>query len=302
MRPPQRRLRDLFRFSKPKTIGYEIAKEYYLSILIATPTLPSPREVMNPQGQGGALTGMLAPLAKSEKADLSRPMDRGLYALASVDQKTVLKAMVMPRDEAGFDPQPFLRSALAAQFPEEIRHRIAATWHVAQLTFEAFDPQIAPALDFFLGAAQRLASLTEGVVADPIAQRYLLPEEVFVPNRVAGVVNAAEHLSIKHHPGARAVHTLGLGKFHIPELEITELDAEDFPLAELFLLSVGQTILKGQVPELEMQIGPFFVTHGGTDRRRWEGLPVFELAPPTGITSREALRSWADAESRVLPN
>lgn len=285
MRPPQRKLSDLFKFSKPKTPGYEISKDYYLSILASTTGLPSPRQVMTPKGEGGAIPGMLAPLQGATKADLERPMERGIYAIASVDQKTVLKLMVMPRDEAGFAPEPFLHSVIGMESSEEVRNRVAATWHVMQLTFEAFDPTIFSALDFFLLTARRLAELSDGIVADPICQRYLLPSEVFMSPRRNADLDAREHIKVV---SGATTHTLGLIKFALPEVSLESSS----PLAETFLLNLCESILRGNVLAVGHQAGPFLVSHGGGNLAQWEGIPVLDLIPPRGQSADEALELW----------
>lgn len=293
MPPPNRSWRGIFKFAKPKTPGYEISKDYYLSVLSSTPTLPRLREVMHPKGEEGAVPGYLAPMGTADKGDLDLPLQRGVFALASPDQKTVLKLMIMPRDEAGFDPEPFLASPVAADFPTEVRHRVAATWHVMQLTFEAFDPTIGPALDFFLVSGQRLAQLTDGVVADPICQRYLLPQDVIQRPRLQQEFDVREHIVVRHNGRSASAHTLGWIKFGLPEIEITGLEPSELELAESFLQHLGQVILRGHPLKVGGPAGPFMVSHGGMDRGRWEGIPVFELLPPAGKSTAQALAEWA---------
>src|SRR5688572_11612277 len=137
-------------FGKPKTPGFGISKAYYLSVLSAKATLPQIVEVVNPKGSDGAVEGFGAPLmTDSTKDDLQKPMSRGAYAIASKDRKTVLKLIVVPKEEAGFDPDAFLRSPQAAALPQDMANRIRATWSLLQLTFESHDPMVYPALDFF---------------------------------------------------------------------------------------------------------------------------------------------------------
>ena len=292
MRPPNRKLSDIFKFSKPKTPGYEISRDYYLSVLASTPTLPSPRQIMTPRGGGGAVPGMLAPLGASAKAELDQPMTRGIYAIAAPDQKTILKLMVMPRDEAGFDPEPFLRSPIAQSFGEETRTRVAATWHVMQLTFEAFEPSIFSALDFFLLTARRLAELADGVVADPICLRYLLPDEVIASPRRHPDLDAREHISVQLAP---RVFTRGLVKFALPELELADVPADYYEIAESFMINLCEAILRGNVLQPGAVAGPFLVSHGGQNLAQWEGIPVYELIPPPGVSVERALRDWHSA-------
>ncbi len=298
MRPPQRKLSDLFKFSKPKTPGYEISKDYYLSVLAGTPTLPSCRAVMTPKGENGAIPGMLAPLGGKDKSVLEAPMQRGVYAIAAPDQKTILKLMIMPRDEAGFDPEPFLRSPIAQSFGDETRTRVAATWHVMQLTFEAFEPSIFPALDFFLLTARRLAELTGGVVADPICQRYLLPEQVICSPRRRPELDAREHIVFRPTTRREGLYTFGMVKFALPEIELPDVPTSHLLLAESFLLNLCEAILLGNVLEPGAMVGPFLVAHGGTDLAQWEGIPVYELLPAGKKSVAEELDNWA---SQVAP-
>src|SRR5436190_1574007 len=100
----------MLRFSRPKGPGFGISGGYYLSVLSSHATLPRIIEVINPTGDGGAVTGFGAPLAlDATKQALAEPMSRGAYVLASKDRKTVLKMLVMSKDETGFDPEAVAR-------------------------------------------------------------------------------------------------------------------------------------------------------------------------------------------------
>lgn len=277
-------LKKLFRFSAPKGIGISISKDYYLSVLSSKPVLPAPDEVLIPKPTSGQIPGFLAPVIGSkDKSVLAQPMVRGQYVAASLDQKTVLKLMVMQRDEAGFDPEPFLRSKVAESFSEEVRLRVAATWGMVQITFEAFDPAVHPALDFLLLVARRIAERTEGVIADPICQRYLLPEQLIQRPRWTPAYDSREHIAIKIEPDGGYVYTLGLLKFHHPELEISGVSNP--ASAEQALQSVCQQILAGNpiVAGDRVKVGDHMLSAGHTSRpSKWDGLPVLELLPPPG--------------------
>ncbi|MFX8801563.1 hypothetical protein ABTM62_19825, partial [Acinetobacter baumannii] len=62
--------------------------------------------------------------------------------------------------------------------PPEVQERLLSTWSLAQLTFESHHPMVFPAVRFVLQVASRLAALTYGVIADPVARSYRLPEEM----------------------------------------------------------------------------------------------------------------------------
>ncbi len=294
-------MRNVFKFAKPKGPGFGISKGAYLSVLLGTAQPPPIAGVVAPKGAGGAVEGFGVPLTGgTDKARLLQPMGRGEYALATTDQKTVLKLRLLPVEEAGFDPEVIVRSGMGARMGAELLARIRGTWSLGQLTFESHDPDVYPALDFLLDVALRMAELTQGAIADPVARRYLLPADL-----AALRVHGPElHLNVQAHVAAHSVpagdrslsYTLGLQKFALPELEITGLlDGEEGD-AELYLLSAAQGVLEGHplVSGGTLPAGRrrFEAREGGLDRARWEGVPVLELLPPTGVSAGEALREW----------
>lgn len=286
-------------FSKPKTPGFGIQKNYYLTVLSSKATLPPILLLINPKGEGGAVEGFGAPLAPDVPKDaLGRPMERGAYAIASKDQKTVLRLLVLSKEEANFDPEPFLRSSLAAELDPELLNRVRATWTIGQLTFESHDPMVYPALDFQLEFAARFAELTDGVVADPVSRRYLLPEQVRQIVRADPKIDARDVVGLSHRAKETGIHlfTLGMQKFGLAELEIAGLELTDMRLAETLLMSLCQSSLLGTFPENGDKVGApgfeFEIRDGGFDRGIWEGVKVFELLPPTMKTPSECLRAW----------
>lgn len=297
------RLRDVWPFGRAKTPGFGIAKTYYLSVLAATARMPAILEVINPDSSGGAVAGFGAPLAGSDKALLAEPMVRGGYVLATKDRKTVVKLLVLPRDEAGFDPDLFLNHPASAGLSEDMRARIRATWNVCQLTFESHDPMVYPAIAFFVALAERLASLTDGVVADPLSQRYQLPGQLFPPHALVPI-DARTVVRCRFEPLESGIYgcTLGMQKFVLPEFEISGVPAGKERDAEAFLLGVCQTVLVHGPIDAGAQVGaasaPIFVAEGGLDRARWEGIACFELLPATRGEIGEALDAWVREETR----
>jgi hypothetical protein len=287
-----------WQFSKPKTPGFGISRTYYLSVLASKAVLPSIAEVINPRGEFSAIVGFGVPLGSNEKDSLRQPLTRGAYAVATKDRKTVLKLLVLNRDEAGFDPEVFARSALAQSAEPELVARIRGTWTIAQLTFESHDPMVYSALDFLLSVAQRLAMMSDGVVADAVSQRYLLPQEVFHPDRLDSRVDARDHVATHSRTRPDGIHTftLGLQKFSMPEIEITGLFPGEESIAGRFLLTVAQASLQGNLVRPGDRLGsvrlPFEAREGGFDKALWEGIPVLELLPPTSASAGEALDAW----------
>ncbi len=291
-------LKRLLQFSKPKTPGYGLSKSFYFSILSSHAQLPRPDQIASPSGESGTVAGFIAPLMSgASKEDLARPLVRGVYALASKDRKTVLRMHVVSKEEAGFDPEPIASSPVALTLSEEALARIRGTWTLLQLTFESHDPMVAESMRFLFDVSRRLAELTDGVIADPIAQRYLLPAEL--PQLAEGApISAPQHLTIRmaESGGRPSIFTLGMQKFGLAEFELHEIGAGDEPTAGAFLLSLGQARFGGSEMNPGDRVGarsaPFDVAVGGLDRARWEGIPVFELLPSRGKTVAEALAAW----------
>lgn len=290
---------SVFRFGKPKNPGFGLSRGFYLSVLAAKARLPAILEIVAPKGVDGAVAGFGAPLGQgATKEDLARPLVRGAYAVASPDRKTVLRMLVVSKEEAGYDPEALVRAAASLELSEELLARIRATWTLIQFNFESHDPMVYPALDFLTAIVGRTAHLTEGAVADPVARRYLLPEQLVSPRTANQQVCAADHVAVHRSPGREGldVHTLGLQKFALPEVEITNLEPESASVAESVLISVAQKVLEGNPLAAGSRIGPrnalLDVAEGGLDRAKWEGIPVLELLPPRGMTIGEALRAW----------
>ncbi len=255
--------------------------------------------IVNPRGEGGALSGFGVPVSQvSDKSLLSVPMARGAYALATLNRKTVLKMMVLPREEAGFEPEVIAQSAMAVGLDSDLLARLRGTWTLAQFTFESHDAMVYPALDFLQDVVKRVGELSEGVIADPMSQRYLLPSHLTVSPRIDPRIDARDHVAIKFRadPTGDRAYTLGLQKFAQPELEITGLFPADRALAERFLLVLAQTVLVGNRLKPGQGVGsagePFEIQMGGLDRGLWEGIPVLELLPPTRSSASEALAAW----------
>lgn len=276
-----------YKFSRPKGPGFEISGTFYVTVLAARAALPPPRLIANPKGEHGAVTGFAVPLASDEKEDLDRPLQRGMYAIATSDRRTVLRMRVISKEEAGFDPGPFLRSELGRMASEEVRGRVSATWTLLQLTFETYHPDVYPAVRFLAKVCQRLGELTDGVVADPICQRYELPTEI--------KTGTDESLDVESLVAVRvvggSVFTLGLQKFVLPEYEVNDVPESHSEVASRFLLNLAHHALHGKRAELGDRLGKngLEVVEGGLNRARWEGIPCLELVPVRGTNVAEAL-------------
>lgn len=294
------RLRDFLRFGKPKTPGFGISRDFYLSVLSPSPVLPSLEEWVNPKGLNNAIPGYGAPLGeKKSKDDLRVPLSRGVYAIASLDRRTVIRAMVMPPDEAGFDPNVLVRHLERLGLNEESLSRVRASWNLVQMSFESHDPMVTPAVVFFLALAKRLAILVGGMVADPLAEKYRMPDEVLRPGVLGLPFHIRDVMSPHFKPrdsGSVYVYTRGMQKFGLPEWELDNVP-EQFAAVAANLLEVLSSM---QLQKTDFQLGdgvgsrdaPLMIATGGLDRGMWEGISCFELIPDKGKTVEECLTAF----------
>ena len=289
-----------WRFGKPTGPGFGISSGYYLTVLSPEPTWPAAVTLANPDGAAGAVAGFAVPInaatasSSGDRSVLGQPMQRGVYAVASKDRKTVLRMMLMSKEEAGFQPEVFVRNAEAMQYPPDMVVSIRATWTIAQFTFESHDPDVYPSLDFLLAVCSRLASLVGGVVADPISRRYRRPSAMVMNPRADERVDARELVAIHSATvaGATSYFTLGLQKFGMPEFELSELGPDDIGLATTALAAMAQTVLVAGPVKEGQTFASFTLQPGGFDRSRWEGIPVLELRPPVIESTSAALSKW----------
>jgi len=287
---------------KPKSPGFGISKNFYLSVLSSKPVLPSMVELLNPKGYKGANVGMGAPLAEKSGTDLTLPLVHGAYALVTMDRKTIVKMLIMNPSEAGYDPEVYAASPAGLESSREVLNRIRATWILAQFNIESYHPSVFPSIHFMLRCVARLAELTEAAIADPICERYFLPEELHSENILDESPILPQELVKVHFVQGEAgfkAYTLGLQKIDQPELEFNQLEESDQPRASRFLLQVVKLILQGHPLKLGDLLGPAKqpaqVGAGGFDRGLWEGIPCFELMLPTGINANNWLAQLEEA-------
>lgn len=290
------KLGEMLKFSKPKGPGFGIEQSFYLSVMAARMPLPSIREVVAPKGEDGAVAGFGVPM-KGEKDDLDRPMERGVYAIASLDRKTLIRCLVVSKEEAGFDPTAFLRSPRSTGLSNEARSRMASTWMLIQLSFESYDPQVHPAVCLMTQVADRLAMLTGGLVADPLSEVYRLPGEWSL---AAGPEEFAVQDSVSVHrhedgPGF-SLNTLGMRKYGLPEFEIFGVEERFCLAAERLLLGLCKGVLSGKPVSPGDSVGSrrsaFRIAEGGLNRAKWEGIPVLEAIPEQVEDVNSVLARW----------
>lgn len=295
------RLRDFLRFGKPKTPGFGISRDFYLWVLSPAPVLPSLEEWVHPKGLSDAVPGYGAPLSQEQSREaLKAPMTRGAYAVASLDRHTVIRAMVMPPDEAGFDPNILSRHLEQLGLSQESLSRVQASWNMVQLSFESHDPDVFPAVILMLALARRLATLVGGIVADPLAEKYRMPDEVLRPGILGLPFHVRDVMSPHLKPcsdGNVYVYTRGMHKFGLPEWEIDHVPKSHANIAAHLTEVLCSMLLQKTHFTLGDGVGsreaPLIIASGGLDRALWEGIPCFELIPDKEKTIQECLEAYS---------
>lgn len=270
-----------------------------MTVLAAQASLPSPVQIASPKPSNGAIQGFCVPLLGGASPEiLGQPLMRGAYAVSTMDRKTVMRMLVLSKEEAGFDPAPFLRSNLAAGLDPDLLARISATWTLMQLTFESHDPMVYSSIKFLLEICSRLADLTGGVVADPITRSYLLPHQVFHSPQADPKIDARDVVQVLSKSGTEGnhVYTLGMMKFGIPEIECYQVSDPCVDATRSLLISACQGALLGKIYRLGDRVGnpkmPLQFAPGGLDRGMWEGIECLELIPPPQKTIEECIGAW----------
>lgn len=259
--------------------------------------LPSLAQLVEPKGEGGAVPAFGVPLSEGkDKSALTEPLQRGAYGIASLDRKTVLRLLVLSKEEAGFDPSTAARS-MADTLDDESVARLQATWMILQFTFESHDPGVVPAVGLLLDVVRRAATLTEGMVGDPVSRRYIHPDHV---PAVSGSLPADALVAIhsRTQPEGHSVCTLGMAKIAQPEFELTGVDEPQLVAAGNLLLGAAQRVIDKGPVELGDVFGvpgaAFRVAHGGTDRAYWDGVPCVELVSESVEGTDAALKAWKE--------
>jgi hypothetical protein len=149
-----------------------------------------------------------------------------------------------------------------------------------------------PALDFILGIAARAGTLSSAIIADPISERYLMPDELVMRPRTNPNVDAREHVFIHRRPEGLTWHmyTKGLSKILQPELEIYGVEPQDQEDAARFLMSASQGVFEGFLVQDGSTLGLFEARQGGTNKALWSNAMVMELLPPPGKPLGNLLR------------
>ena len=265
----------------------EINKNAYLSVLLGPGVRPPILSWMNPDGSNEAVKGFAAPLNQEKNADLlAQPIANGSYVLATIDRKTLVQADFfdlgdVPQFRVPSDP---LAQAMVNLEGERLWRAERATG-LATIVFKGYSPNVYESVRFVLDSASRLAALTDGVVADPLAETYRLPTEFAQATPLDPRIDFRDVGSIKavREAGDVWVSTRGLSKFNLPEYEAYTTDETKVTgLGEMLVLAGQEALLGSSMPmgsTVQTPFGPVEVMHGTKNREKWGDRSTIELVP-----------------------
>lgn len=249
-----------------------------LQVLSPEEILPSPMHMVNPNGLAGALVGIPLSMRKSSPSILSleRPMEAGEYLFQGLPTDITAKVRRAEKKDSypTRDPRPGVCGYDGLE-GETLPSVAAARWVVTLELSRRIPGSIGEAISFGMELGDRLALLTRGVVLDEVCRRYYLPGEWRIPDR-ASQTDAREHVSLRlvdDDGGGIWMHTHGLVKFGLAELEVRQLapehaDAATWLLSDLAqrsadgaVLREGQTVGAREVPLMLRLGGPKTSSH-----------------------------------------
>lgn len=275
---------------KPAAASLSINRNFYLSVLVPSNGLPTILQILNPDGSNGAIKGYGVPLASGASRDLlNSPLEIGAYALSTKDRCNLIEMHVFARSQVpGFDILADTQACENAGLVGEKLARAQQCEWVINLLFKAYSPDLYPAVRFMLDTAKRIAQVTGGVVADPLAETYRMPDELDLRTKLSEQIDFREICSVKIVKLSDGVwaSTRGLVKLNLPEFEMYGIPESMVETAATMLASAGQQALIGE----PMKPGetafapeePMTVREGARSNAEWGDRPVLEFFDSSG--------------------
>lgn len=270
---------------KPAEAPLEINKHAYLSVMLGPEARPPVLSWMNPDGSNGAVKGFAAPLDQGASSDLlTLPIANGSFALATPDRKTLIQADLFDLADV---PEFRLPTDSAAQAMVDLMGerlvRAQAATGLATLVWKGYSPDVYQSVRFMLDSAARLAAETGGVVADPLAETYRLPNELTQTSPLDPRIDFRDIGTIKAIQQADGVwvSTRGMLKFNLAEFEAYGVDADQVTrIGELLVVSAQEALLGTMMPLGEVvstPVGKVEANSGTKNRDFWGERSTIEL-------------------------
>lgn len=262
--------------------------------------LPALLQVCNPDGSNGAVAGYAIPLRPGASRDLlSSAMTTESYGFTTLDKKGVLQLDIFNRNAVPFQLPATEVERRDMGLTEEGEARANACAYVGTLTFRGYDEDVYPTIRFFLSVAIRLAALTNGIVADPLAECYRMPETWIPPAPRNEPLDFREVARVRAEamPDGVWVSTRGLSKFNLPEYEMYGLPEPLVSSAAVMVASAGQQSLFGipiRVGESAFATAQKLLAVQGTrNRAAWGDRNAIELRDSDGDGAAKGVEAWS---------
>lgn len=265
--------------------------------------MPPLLQIINPDGSNGAVRGFGAPLAPDASKDtLNVPLLAGAYALTTADKLTIVQMDVFNRaDVPQFQLPNDLASLKTANLDGEKLRRAQTAGFITNFVLRGYDPGVYISVQFFVDCARRLADISDGVIADPLAETYRAPEEMRLPNKLDQRIDFREIGSIKlaRLSDGCWISTRGLVKFNLPEFEMYGVPENLAETAAKMAIAAAQQALMG-LPLKEGETAfapeePLHLVRGTRSRDEWGDRPTLEMRDKNSTGAAKGVEAWARA-------
>jgi hypothetical protein len=270
----------------------------------AAETLPTPSQLVDPRGTGGALRGVVSP-SRASDATLDEALQPGRALAFVAPDETLAEIEVRAADgDKGYAAAP---SDVHEHFrlTPELVERAAAARYAIGVALRSPGNSPVDSVVYATELAARVARLGEGVADDVYALRSFGAD----PWTSDDSRDIREHITIhavEERRGAHWLHTHGLVKFGSPEFEVYDVPEELAEPVSYVLNDIGEYVAGGAAVQPGHTIGdeevPLYVRRGGRDRGHWERLPVLELVDldrrgrPVRSGAANGLRAWIESQ------
>lgn len=282
--------------------GLTLNRNFYLSVLAPGRGLPPLLSLINPDGSNGAVTGFGAPLSEGASRDLlNMPMPTGAYALTTRAQDTVVQMDVFTMKQVpSFSVPRTAAEREAAGITPEVAQRLDRAEYLVNFLIRGYRDAL-ESTRFFLDLVARMGTISEGAVADALAEAYRLPGDLALKSRLHPLVDFREIGTVRLAPdddGTLWVSSRGLIKFNLPEFEMFGVPREYSDAAARMIAAAGQQALIG----MPMRPGesafspnsPLLIHEGTRNRHLWGDRPTLEFRDPGGTGAAKGVRAWAE--------
>lgn len=283
--------------------GLTLNRNFYLSVLAPGRDLPPLLSLINPDGSNGAVAGFGAPLSEGASRDLLNvAMPSGAYGLTTRSQDTVVQMDVFTLEQVpSFAIPKTPGERKAAGITAEVAARLDRAEYLINFVIRGYRDAL-ESTRFFLDAVARMGTISDGAVADALAEAYRQPGDLTLKNRLHPLVDFREIATVRIAPDVNDllwVSSRGLIKFNLPEFEMYGVPRKYCDAAARMIAAAGQQSLIG----MPMRPGesafspnsPLVICEGTRNRNLWGDRPTLEFRDPGGSGAANGVRAWEES-------